>query len=107
MDTILLLLKVVVALIVPATMVPVLVYLERKIVAWMQIRIGPNRVGPAGITQPLADALKLLLKEDIRPLSADKLVYALAPIVMLIPALITFVSVPFGPPINRADVRTG
>jgi len=99
MDSLILLGKVIVALLIPATMVPVLIYAERKIVAWIQIRIGPNRVGPAGLMQPIADALKLLLKEDLTPLSADKVVFAIAPIVMLIPALITFVVIPYAPPL--------
>ena len=99
LDSIVLLAKVVFAVLLPALFVPVLVYLERKIVAWIQIRIGPNRVGPQGILQPFADALKLLVKEDITPFSVDKVVFAVAPILMLVPALITFVVIPFGPPL--------
>lgn len=100
-DILVMLGKVIFALLVPALFVPLLIYLERKIVAWIQIRVGPNRVGFEGLGQPFADALKLLLKEDITPLSVDKIVYTLAPIIMLTPALITFVIIPWGPPIGR------
>jgi NADH-quinone oxidoreductase subunit H len=73
-----------------------MVLLERKIIAWVQSRLGPMRVGPYGILQPIADAVKLLLKEDITPVRADKWVFTLAPIISLVPALITFAVIPFG-----------
>ncbi|MCA1596486.1 MAG: NADH-quinone oxidoreductase subunit NuoH, partial [Chloroflexi bacterium] len=107
MDTFLLLWKIIVAVLVPAIFVPALIYLERKVVAWFQIRVGPNRVGPHGFAQPFADALKLILKEDITPLNADKLVYTLAPILMLTPALMTFLVIPFGPPVPRWGTHLG
>jgi NADH-quinone oxidoreductase subunit H len=106
-DTILVLGKVIFALLVPAMSVPVLVYLERRLLAFMQIRIGPNRVGPQGIMQPFADALKLLLKEDITPAGVDRFVYFLAPVLMLVPALATFVVIPFGPPIQHLGPHLG
>jgi len=74
-----------------------LVYFERKIAAWAQNRIGPNRVGPAGIFQPFADVLKLLLKEDIVPTAANKSMHTLAPMIALFVAFSTFAVLPIGP----------
>ncbi len=73
-----------------------LVLLERKFLGWLQIRPGPNRVGPWGLLQTVADAIKLLLKEDIIPMNADKPTFVLAPIVMFIPALLSLVVIPLG-----------
>jgi NADH-quinone oxidoreductase subunit H len=73
------------------------VYFERKISAWTQSRIGPNRVGPAGIFQPFADVLKLLLKEDIVPDAANKAIHRLAPVIALIVAFSTYAVIPIGP----------
>ncbi|MFB7377370.1 NADH-quinone oxidoreductase subunit NuoH [Kitasatospora purpeofusca] len=70
---------------------------ERKVVAWMQLRIGPNRHGPWGLLQSLADGVKLALKEDLVVTGADKVVYILAPIVCAIPAFMAFAVIPFGP----------
>ncbi|GAA2499806.1 NADH-quinone oxidoreductase subunit NuoH [Streptomyces sp. NPDC059506] len=70
---------------------------ERKVVAWMQLRIGPNRHGPWGMLQSLADGVKLMLKEDVVVKGADKAVYVLAPIVAAIPAFMAFAVIPFGP----------
>lgn len=75
--------------------VPPLVWLERRLLGWMQQRQGPNRVGPFGLLQTIADGIKLLLKEDIIPTSVDKMLYIAAPIVMLIPALVTTGVVPW------------
>jgi NADH-quinone oxidoreductase subunit H len=69
--------------------------LERKVIAWVQVRLGPMRVGWYGSLQPVADAIKLLLKEDITPVRADKWVFTLAPIVSMVPALIAFAVIPF------------
>jgi len=77
-----------------------LVLLERKVVAWVQSRLGPMRVGPHGILQPVADIIKLIIKEDITPARADKWTFTLAPILALVPALITFAVIPFGPTIT-------
>jgi NADH-quinone oxidoreductase subunit H len=74
-----------------------LIYVERKIAAWVQDRIGPNRVGPAGLLQPIADGLKFLFKEDIIPGHVDKLFYLLAPAVAVGTATLAFAVVPFGP----------
>jgi NADH-quinone oxidoreductase subunit H len=74
-----------------------LIYLERKISAYMQDRIGPNRVGPRGLLQPIADGLKFLLKEDIIPDHVDKVLFLAAPAVAMTTALLAFAVVPFGP----------
>ena len=79
------------------TMVPVLIYLERKVVALYQFRLGPNRCGPMGAMQPLADALKLMMKEDTFPAGADRFVYYLAPLLAIVPALMACAVIPFGP----------
>jgi NADH-quinone oxidoreductase subunit H len=73
--------------------------LERKLVSWFQNRIGPNRVGPFGLLQPLADGIKLIFKENILPSGADKWVYRLAPILKSAPTLIVLAVIPLGPPI--------
>ena len=85
-----------------ATLIAVtyMVLLERKVIAWVQVRLGPMRVGPYGTLQPIADAVKLILKEDITPARADKWVFTVAPIIVMVPALITFAVIPFGPVVN-------
>jgi NADH-quinone oxidoreductase subunit H len=98
------------------TAVAYLVLLERKVQAWVQVRLGPMRVGPHGLLQPVADVLKLMVKEDITPARADRWIYTLAPIVVLVPALIVFAVIPFGTtvslfgvavPLRIADVNVG
>jgi NADH-quinone oxidoreductase subunit H len=81
--------------------------LERKFAARMQSRIGPYRVGPRGLLQPIADGVKLLLKEDVMPAAADRPVFNLAPVVFLIPCLLIFGVMPFAPGIGVADLDTG
>jgi NADH-quinone oxidoreductase subunit H len=76
----------------------VLVYFERKIAAWTQQRLGPYRVGPVGTLQPIADIVKLIMKEELRPLAADKWLFYLAPIISAVAAFTAFVVVPFGGP---------
>jgi NADH-quinone oxidoreductase subunit H len=73
-----------------------IIWLERRIVAFMQTRIGPNRVGPFGLLQSLADGVKLFFKEDVRPTSADRVLYVLAPVVMMVPAFLSVAVLPFG-----------
>src|SRR5512147_3210998 len=90
------LVKIVIVLVAVLVTVMYIVLLERKVQAWVQVRLGPMRVGPHGILQPLADVLKLFVKEDITPVRADKYVFTAAPIIVLVPALIAFAVIPFG-----------
>src|SRR2546422_6876677 len=93
-------------------MVSYTVYAERRVSAFIQDRLGPNRVGPAGLLQPIADMFKLLLKEDFAPRSANTFYYWLAPCLAVMPAIITIAVVPFGStlfgvPMVIADVNVG
>ena len=90
------LVKIVVILLTVILIAAYLSYFERKLLAYMQIRIGPNRVGPRGWLQPIADALKLFVKEDIIPSRAEKFVYMIAPALITAPALVVFSVIPFG-----------
>ena len=81
--------------------------LERKVMAWVQMRPGPNRVGPFGLLQPLADGMKFLFKEDITPTGANAMLYVLAPVVSLIPAFLVFAVIPFGPSFQITDLNVG
>src|SRR5688572_21305996 len=81
--------------------------LERKFAARMQSRIGPYRVGPHGLLQPIADALKLMMKEDIVPTAADRRIYNLAPVVFLLPCMLIFATIPFAPGLGVADLNIG
>lgn len=91
------LVQIAVMLTIVMTVVAYLTLAERKISAWMQVRVGPNRVGPWGILQPLADGLKLILKEDIIPLGADHAMFSLAPVLSMVAALTVLVLLPYGP----------
>jgi NADH-quinone oxidoreductase subunit H len=81
--------------------------LERKFAARMQSRIGPYRVGPHGLLQPIADALKLMMKEDVVPTAVDRPVFNLAPIVFLVPCMLIFATIPFAPGLGVADLNIG
>jgi NADH-quinone oxidoreductase subunit H len=94
------LLKIVIVLNATLVAVTYMVLLERKVIAWAQSRLGPMRVGPYGILQPIADAVKLMIKEDITPVRADKWVFTAAPIISMVPALIVYAVIPFGPEVN-------
>ena len=85
---------------VPAIVGFVIVLAERRIMGFMQARLGPNRVGPQGVLQGLADLVKLVTKEDITPAKAEKAVHFLAPVLAVIPALTALAVIPFGPPIQ-------
>jgi len=85
---------------------PVMLWLERRAPAFMQDRLGPNRVGPLGLLQGIADAVKFIFKEDVIPAGADKALYLLAPALALVPALTTFLVLPFGPTVEIAGHRT-
>ncbi|MFZ0636745.1 MAG: complex I subunit 1 family protein [Candidatus Acidiferrales bacterium] len=84
-----------------------IVLLERKVMAHMQARLGPMRVGPHGLLQPIADAVKLLLKEDIIPERADKMLFWLAPLLSVTMGLLAYAALPFGPVFQIADLDVG
>tara|TARA_B100001123_G_scaffold339303_1_gene384248 strand:+ start:4493 stop:5512 length:1020 start_codon:yes stop_codon:yes gene_type:complete len=96
-DTIVIpLLKILIVLNAILVAVTFMVLLERKVIAWAQVRLGPMRVGPHGILQPIADVVKLMIKEDITPVKADRWVFTIAPMLVLVPALVMFSVIPFG-----------
>src|SRR5690349_1532527 len=84
-----------------------LTLVERKVLADFQVRLGPMRTGPHGLLQPIADALKLLLKEDIIPTDSDKALFWFAPVISTFTGLAAFSVIPFGPYIYAADVNVG
>ncbi|MFB9424881.1 NADH-quinone oxidoreductase subunit H, partial [Nonomuraea rubra] len=82
------------------------VWFERKLISRMQHRYGPNRAGKFGLLQSVADGLKMGLKEDLFPRTVDKVLYLLAPVIMVVPAFLAFSIVPFGPVVNLFGVET-
>lgn len=97
--------KVLVAFVFVLLTVAYATYAERKIIGHMQVRIGPNRTGPLGLLQPIADGVKLFFKEEIVPAQASKFAFLLAPLVALIPAFISFAVIPFGDSITIGDYK--
>ena len=80
---------------------------ERRIIARMQARVGPDRVGPQGFFQPLADVVKLLTKEDVRPVAANRVLHYLTPILTLVPVMLVFAVIPVSPSVHLADINIG
>jgi len=96
------------ALVVPLMLgVAYLTYAERKVIGWMQVRIGPNRVGPLGLVQPIADGLKLLMKEIIIPAGANRGLFILGPILAIAPALAAWAVIPFTETLVLANIDAG
>jgi len=89
------------------TMVIVFIWYERRLLGRFQIRLGPNRLGPEGIFQPIATAVKILLKEDIVPAKSDKVIHWLAPVIVFVPVLMIFAVVPFGERAILTDLNVG
>jgi NADH-quinone oxidoreductase subunit H len=105
-DTIVIpILKILIVLNAVLVAVTFMVLLERKVIAWVQVRLGPMRVGPYGVLQPIADVVKLMTKEDITPVRADKILFTAAPMIALVPALIVFAVIPFGPEVSMFGRR--
>ena len=80
--------------------VPLLVWLERRLMGWFQVRLGPNRVGPFGLLQPITDSIKLLFKESLVTRDADKFLFYLAPSIVVFTAILSFSAIPFGEPLT-------
>jgi len=92
------LIKFLIAFVIVQLIVVAMTWIERRLLGFMQARLGPNRVGPWGLFQGIADPVKLLLKEDILPSSAEKVAYFLGPMLPIIPAFVVFTLIPYGPP---------
>src|SRR5215467_6079198 len=98
--------KAAIVLFVLLTLAAYLVWIERKVIAHIQLRVGPYRVGPHGLLQPLADVVKLITKEGVVPSHVNKLFYLMAPWVAVVLALISIAVIPFGPEISIGPIKT-
>src|ERR1700752_3792847 len=103
-DFLVLMIKIIVIFAAVMNVVGLLSWVERKMMARVQMRPGPTRVGPFGLLQPFADLLKFVFKEDVIPPQSNRFLYVLAPIIALIPALLSFSVIPFGPQLQVADL---
>ncbi|MDZ7543871.1 NADH-quinone oxidoreductase subunit H, partial [Clostridium perfringens] len=83
------------------------IYFERKVIGWMQFRIGPNRTGPMGLFQSFADIFKLLIKEDTIPKKADRALFILAPVITYVPAFAVLATIPYAANLGFADLNVG
>jgi NADH-quinone oxidoreductase subunit H len=101
------LLSVVVMLLLVLGFVTYAIYFERKVIGWIQLRIGPNRVGPFGLLQSVADVLKLLLKEDTIPKKAERTLFILAPVIAFVPAFVVLAVIPFTEKLYFTDINVG
>src|SRR5215831_12009743 len=106
-DFLIVLIKIVVIFGAVMNVVGLMSWVERKMMARVQMRPGPTRVGPFGLLQPFADLLKFLFKEEVIPTSANRLLYIAAPVVSLVPAFLSFAVVPFGPSLQVTDLNVG
>src|SRR5215475_790223 len=106
-DFLILIVKIVVIFAAVMNVVGLLSWVERKMMARVQMRPGPTRVGPFGLLQPFADLVKFVFKEDVVPLKANKFLYIAAPLISLIPAFLSFAVVPFGPSFQVTDLSVG
>ena len=87
--------------------VAMFVYWERKVIGWMHVRMGPNKIGPLGLLQAFADVVKLLIKEVILPTNANKFLYYLAPMLALVPALAAWAVIPFNDKLVLSNANAG
>lgn len=99
-DLVITLIKIVIVIVSLLTAFAYLTYVERKVQARIQVRVGPDRTGPWGLLQPIADAIKMIMKEEIIPEKADKVLFVAAPAVSVVMALCAFAAIPVGPPIH-------
>ena len=106
-NTIITAIRIVILTVAVILCVAFLTYFERKVIGYMQNRIGPNRVGPRGLLQPFADVIKLLLKEVIVPRQANRFLFLIAPLLSIIPALATWAVIPLFPGFVIADLNAG
>src|SRR4029453_12922801 len=106
-DFIILIVKIIVIFAGVMNVVGLLSWVERKVMARVQMRPGPTRVGPFGLLQPLADLFKFVFKEEVIPLQANTFLYIAAPLVSLVPAFLSFAVIPFGPWLQVTDLSVG